>query len=178
MAKPNESPPTDTPTRVVEMVVNLDDVTGEQAGAMIAGLIDRGALDAWATPITMKKGRPAIMLSALVQEDDRAALAEQMLELTGSFGLRYRDWDRLVLERTFHDRPSRLGQVRLKAGALAGETVTVKPEFDDVLRLSQAAGVGITEAHRVASAAADALLTELRSGKAGGDDHTAQGGQV
>ena len=36
---------------------NIDDATGELLGAAIESLLaEGGALDAWATPITMKKG--------------------------------------------------------------------------------------------------------------------------
>ena len=157
------------PTRVVELAINLDDITGEQAGAAIDRLIAAGALDAWATPITMKKGRPAITLSILAREPDRDALAKQLLADTGSFGVRVRTWDRLVLDRDFHTRDTRLGTIKLKAGSLHGQPVTVKPEFGDVLALANAAGVSLSEAQRAASAAADALLAELK--EAGEADH-------
>ena len=166
MGNATDSP--QAPQRVVELAVNLDDVTGEQAGVWIDRLIDRGALDAWATPITMKKGRPAVMLSVLANEDDRAALADALLRMTGSFGVRYRAWDRRVLDRAWHDRPTRLGSIKLKAGSLDGEFITVKPEFDEVVKLAESAGVSVTEAYRAAVGAADALLAELRGGGGGG----------
>lgn len=161
MAKPHDTEPNRAPARVVELVVNLDDATGEQLGHAIDRLIADGALDAWATPITMKKNRPATMLSALAHEDDQATLARLMLKLTGSFGVRTRAWDRVVLDRAWYDRPTRLGNVKLKAGTLQGETIAVKPEFDDVVRLASEASVALPEAQRAAQAAADALLVEL-----------------
>ncbi|MCX6540267.1 MAG: LarC family nickel insertion protein, partial [Actinobacteria bacterium] len=45
------------PVRLLE--VNLDDATGEVIAHTIAALLNAGAHDAWATPIVMKKGRPA-----------------------------------------------------------------------------------------------------------------------
>jgi len=161
--------PTDTPpTRVIELATNLDDITGEQVGHAIDRLIEAGALDAWATPITMKKGRPAVTLSVLVEEDERAATAAMILSLTGSFGVRYRIWDRIVLHRDWHERPTRLGSIKLKVGTLGHETFTVKPEYDDVVRLAEASGVSFAEAHRAAQGAADDLLAELRAGSEGG----------
>ncbi|GAA3835443.1 nickel pincer cofactor biosynthesis protein LarC [Streptomyces chiangmaiensis] len=38
---------------------NVDDVTGEVLGHLIRRALDTGAADAWVSPITMKKGRPA-----------------------------------------------------------------------------------------------------------------------
>lgn len=150
------------PTRVVELAVNLDDITGEQAGAVIDRLMSAGALDAWAAPITMKKGRPGVCISLLAREEDRDALARQLLADTGSFGVRVRAWDRLVLDREWHTRETRLGTIKLKAGLLMGQPITVKAEFDDVLALADATNVSLNEAHRVASGAADALLAELK----------------
>ena len=67
---------------------NLDDVTGEVLAHSVAALMDAGAHDAWVTPIVMKKGRPAHVLSALAD----AALVEQLVGVmraeTGSFGVR------------------------------------------------------------------------------------------
>ena len=52
------------PTHAV-LEANVDDATGELAASWIEALLGAGALDAWATPITMKKGRPALTISAL-----------------------------------------------------------------------------------------------------------------
>ena len=49
----------------VQIDVNVDDVTGEVIAHTIAALVAAGAFDAWATPIVMKKGRPAHVVSAL-----------------------------------------------------------------------------------------------------------------
>jgi len=163
MPEPLDSPPTD----VFELVVNLDDTTGERIGHAIDRMMSAGALDAWATPITMKKGRPGVMLSVLCASGQESAMAESLLKLTGSFGVRYRAWDRVVLERSWHDRPTRLGNVTLKAGALAGGVITVKPEFEDVVRLAAQAGVEVAEANSAALCAAEGLLTELRKSEGG-----------
>ncbi len=42
----------------VVIEANLDDATGELVGEAIASLLAEGALDAWATPVTMKRGAP------------------------------------------------------------------------------------------------------------------------
>ena len=44
---------------------NLDDVTGEQLGYAVASALESGALDAWVTSVTMKKGRPGHVLHVL-----------------------------------------------------------------------------------------------------------------
>jgi uncharacterized protein (TIGR00299 family) protein len=73
---------------VVVVEANVDDVTGEVLAHTVAALLDAGAHDAWVTPIVMKKGRPAHVVSALAD----AALAEQVAGVltseTGSLGVR------------------------------------------------------------------------------------------
>ena len=44
--------------QLVQIEANLDDVTGETLAHAVAALLDEGALDAWVTPVLMKKGRP------------------------------------------------------------------------------------------------------------------------
>jgi uncharacterized protein (DUF111 family) len=43
---------------VILIECNLDDMTGEALGYTLERLLDAGALDAWFTPIYMKKNRP------------------------------------------------------------------------------------------------------------------------
>lgn len=150
----------DSPTRVVELVVNLDDVAGEVVGDAVGTLLAEGALDAWTTPIQMKKQRPGVMLSVLCPPEPpevAQVMARRILELTGSFGVRFREWDRLVLDRQHVTASTRLGEVPIKIGRLDGRLVTAQPEFDAVKKLAESAGVTVREAMDAARAAADAL---------------------
>ena len=51
---------------LVLLEANLDDATGETLAHALQALLDVGALDAWITPVIMKKGRPGHTVSALV----------------------------------------------------------------------------------------------------------------
>ncbi|MBI1369899.1 MAG: DUF111 family protein [Planctomycetes bacterium] len=118
--------------QVVELAVNLDDVTGEIIGAASETLLDEGALDVWTAAITMKKNRPAVMLSMLCEASRADYFARRIIELTGSFGVRHRTWDRLVLERRIETVQTDFGPIRVKVGSLEHETLVAKPEFEDV----------------------------------------------
>ena len=144
------------PTRVVELAVNLDDTTGELVGRACESLLAAGALDVWTTPITMKRGRPGVMLCVLAAAADHEAMARRLLIETGSFGVRSRAWDRVVLDREWVAVVTRFGEARLKVGRLDGEIVSVKPEFADVQRLAEAAGVTVGEVMSATQAHADA----------------------
>ncbi|WP_428387167.1 nickel insertion protein [Mucisphaera sp.] len=144
-----------TVTGVVELAVNLDDTTGETIGHTVSALMDAGALDAWWTSIGMKKGRSAVMLSLLVVPDQQQAMAELVLRLTGSFGVRARAWDRVVLDRRIERVTTAYGEARVKVGSMGGRDIVARAEFEDAAELAESAG----EPLRLVQAAIDAVAT-------------------
>lgn len=120
-------------TELVELATNLDDVSGEVLGHAIDELLGAGALDAWAVPIVMKKGRPAYTLTALCDPAHVTRLADLAAQLTGTLGLRARTVVRTALER--HTSTVDVGghTIRVKHGPHRS-----KPEWDDVVAAAEA----------------------------------------
>jgi uncharacterized protein (TIGR00299 family) protein len=119
----------------VVLEVNVDDVTGEVLAHTVAALLAAGAHDAWATPIVMKKGRPAHTVTALVDPADVDRLGAVLLAETGSLGLRaatVERWPQRRVETTVHvgGRP-----IRVKVG-----DGRAKPEHDDAASAASALG--------------------------------------
>lgn len=148
---------------MVELVVNLDDASGEVVGDAMQTLLNEGALDAWTTPIQMKKQRPGVMLSVLCTPQVQPTLAKRILELTGSFGVRFRAWHRLVLDREHVTAKTRFGDVSIKLGRLESQLLAAQPEFDDVRDLANEAGVPVREVMDAAHAAAEKIRDRSRS---------------
>ncbi|MHB8328532.1 MAG: nickel pincer cofactor biosynthesis protein LarC [Acidimicrobiales bacterium] len=73
---------------LVVLETNLDDATGETLAHTLSALLESGALDAWITPIVMKKGRPGHTVSALVDPALVEQLRQVMQSETGSLGVR------------------------------------------------------------------------------------------
>ncbi|HEX7668680.1 MAG TPA: nickel pincer cofactor biosynthesis protein LarC [Polyangiaceae bacterium] len=138
----------------VVVEANLDDATGELVGHAIAMLLAAGALDAWATPTTMKKGRPGIVLSALTNRADASRIAEVVLRETSSIGVRYAPVSRLERPREIHTVSTRFGNIPVKVSGGPYGAPIVKPEFDACVeaaaRTNVAVRVVIAEAVRVA----------------------------
>ncbi len=129
----------------VVLETNLDDVTGEQLSHAMAGALDAGALDAWVSPVVMKKGRPGHVLHVMSDAAHAERLRREMERATGTMGVRG-----VVVERWPQAR-------RADHVVVEGRTVRMKvtgwrakPEFDDVAAL--AAETGLTT-HEVASRA-------------------------
>jgi uncharacterized protein (TIGR00299 family) protein len=121
--------------RVVEIACNIDDDTAEHVAWLAAQLLERGALDVWLTPLTGKKGRPAVGLSVLAPEAGWAALAAWILENGTTFGVRHRPWDRLILNRRFERRDTAQGPITYKVGmAKDGRVLKAKAEYEELRR--------------------------------------------
>lgn len=124
---------------------NLDDMTGEALAYALERLLDGGALDAWFTPIIMKKGRPAVVLSVLCRPGDAPALRQLVLRETTTLGVRWRLMEREIAERSTDRVDTPWGPVRRKLKHLAGRIVSVKPEFEDCARLAREHGVPLQD---------------------------------
>jgi len=138
----------------VELAANVDDVTGEVLAHAIAALLAAGAHDAWATPIVMKKGRPAHTVHALADPVDVERVAAVLLAETGSLGVR---------ATTVTRWPQRREEVVVDVG---GHPVRVKvaghrakPEHDDAAAAARALGRPLREVLRDAESSA-ARLTD------------------
>jgi uncharacterized protein (TIGR00299 family) protein len=125
---------------LVLVETNVDDVTGEVLAHAIARLLDTGALDAWATPIVMKKGRPAHTVSALTHPSHADAVAAVLAAETGSLGVRRSPVEREAAERHVESVDVDGHPIRVKV--TAGRA---KAEFDDAAAAAAALGRPVRE---------------------------------
>jgi len=123
---------------------NVDDLAPEFVPDVIDACLAAGAADVWTAPIVMKRGRPAITLSALVQADAERPVAEAMLRHSTALGVRVRRTEhRWALDREFHDVEVMGHVVSVKIGSLNGEVVNVKPEHRDCVRVASETGKAV-----------------------------------
>jgi uncharacterized protein (DUF111 family) len=133
---------------VVLLEANVDDVTGETLAYAIDALLDAGAHDAWLTPIIMKKGRPAHIVSALADPAKAAAVREVLVRETGTMGVRGTQLERWPQSRAFDtvDVDGQPVKVKVTAGR-------VKAEHDDAAQAARALGLPLREVTRRAEQA-------------------------
>ncbi|HEY3396461.1 MAG TPA: nickel pincer cofactor biosynthesis protein LarC [Armatimonadota bacterium] len=129
---------------------NVDDMNPELEPELLAQLFAAGALDAWLTPIQMKKGRPALLITALASPPDAPAVTEAMLRHSTSFGVRVSDCRRHCLPREMRQVQTPWGPVRVKVGLLAGERVTASPEYEDCAARAKEHGVPVRHVYAAA----------------------------
>ena len=85
--------------RVWVLETNLDDLPGEVVGYTMTKLMEAGALDAFVTPIQMKKNRPGVMVSVLCDEAKIPALEDLLFRETATLGIRRYPVSRHKLKR-------------------------------------------------------------------------------
>jgi len=131
-----------------EISANLDDLTGEAAGFLLDSLLREGALDAWTTPILMKKGRPGFLVSALAGDGERERVEGVFLRETSTLGLRRRRVERTRLPRRVEVLETPLGSLRCKVRLLPGGGEEWSPEQDDLVRIAREKGLSLPEVLR------------------------------
>ena len=130
---------------VFELDCNIDDMTGEEIAFACERLFAAGAKDVVTIPMTMKKGRPGVMIQALCAVADHDALVAAMFRHTTTLGIRETRCRRQVLAR-------REETVALPGGTTVRRKVSegygvrrAKLEFDDVAAAARAADLPIRD---------------------------------
>ncbi len=124
---------------------NLDDCTGETLGFLMERALDLGAMDCWFTGIQMKKNRPGVLISILCGTACRENLFELLYTETSTIGIRTTHVERNCLVREIEPVETRYGMVDLKLAKFKGRIVNIKPEFDQMVAISESTGVDLKE---------------------------------
>jgi uncharacterized protein (DUF111 family) len=115
-------------------------------------LLADGALDAYLTPVVMKKNRPGIVLSVLCRPQDEAALRALVFAETTTLGIRTQRVTRHALPRTIVKVETPYGTVQVKVSHW-GQAEKAAPEYEDCRCAAQAAGVPLRQVYEAALAA-------------------------
>ena len=129
----------ESPQQVVVLETNVDDLDPRAWPAVLADLLAAGALDAWLTPVLMKKGRPAHVVSALAEPVAVPAVRAVLFRETTTLGVRESGVARQVLARRFRTVDVGGQPVAVKLGlGPDGEVLNAVPEWEDVVRAAAA----------------------------------------
>ena len=147
---------------LVELEANVDDATGETLAHTVAALLEAGAVDAWITPIVMKKGRPAYTVSALTEPVLARQVAAVLTAETGSLGVRGTTVERWSATRV--EGAVEVDGLPVRVKVSPGR---IKVEHDDAARVAKLRGRPLRE---VVSLAEEAGRARFRGPGRGDDD--------
>jgi uncharacterized protein (TIGR00299 family) protein len=132
---------------VLRIECEVDDMNPQLFTPLGDRLVAAGALDAYLTPVVMKKGRPGTLITVLAPPDRRAAICDLLFRETTTIGVRFDAVERDTLDRRLVEVQVSGGLVRVKVAGRGGEVLNAAPEFDDCLRVAEATGRPVKAIH-------------------------------
>lgn len=129
---------------IIEFCFNIDDMTAEEIGYATELFLKEGALEAFTTPVGMKKSRPGTLVSVMCRKQDRDRMAELIFLHTSTIGIREYIGSRMVMQRSERTVESGFGPVRIKESSGYG-VKKEKPEYEDLKEISVRTGIPIRE---------------------------------
>ncbi len=133
---------------ILVLETNIDDCTGEALAFTMQRLLAAGALDAFYIPIYMKKNRPAYLLKAICNPEDREVLEAIIFENTTTIGIRRQTMQRTKLSRKIISVQTPWGQADIKSCDYESNAKYF-PENDSVSRLAMENGIGFPKMYRL-----------------------------
>ncbi len=136
---------------VVVIETNVDDVDGETLGSLFETLLEEGlAYDVVIIPAIGKKNRPCHIVKVIAPKTGLKSIAEILIRQLGTIGIRYNTWERLKAARETIvcslEIDDKEYMVRVKVSrSTDGSIVSIKPESDDLIRVSRETGIPIRE---------------------------------
>ncbi|MCU1277019.1 MAG: hypothetical protein JWM53_565 [bacterium] len=141
-----------TSDEIAVVEANIDDMNPELCEPLMEAIFAAGAVDAWFTPIVMKKSRPALTVAALCPPSARDAVAAAILRESTTIGVRFSSRERTILPRHLVEVDTPWGKVPVKVAG-DGDSANAAPEYESCHKLALAAGVPVKRVYLAALAA-------------------------
>jgi len=139
----NRAQTTDNEVTIIE--TNIDDMNPQVYEYVMEKLFKAGALDVFLTQIIMKKGRPAVKLSALCNGNDREKLIGIIMSETTSIGVRFYRAGRKILDREIKPVKTEFGSVNLKVSRIGNKREKSSVEYEDCKKIAKKFNVPLLE---------------------------------
>ncbi len=140
-----------TEQQINQIEANIDDLNPEIYGYLMEKLFKAGALDVFFSPIQMKKNRPAVMLTVLVQPASLQQVIKIIFDETSTLGLRVAGSRKIMRPRETVTVDTRWGPIRGKlapAGVNGPEFPQFSPEYEDCREIALRTGWPLKEIYR------------------------------
>lgn len=133
----------DPPIAVIE--ANLDDMSPQIYGYFAEQALAAGALDVFSSPVQMKKNRPGLLVTLLVEPENMNRLIDLVFRETTTIGVRTHEVRRRTLKREIISVETPIGEIRMKVSRLNGTMLNAAPEYEDCQRLAAQKGIPLKE---------------------------------
>jgi uncharacterized protein (TIGR00299 family) protein len=126
---------------------NIDDMNPEFFDHVSEKLFNSGASDVFLTNIIMKKGRPGIILSVILERELADCIKEVLFSETTTLGVRSFPFMKDTLVRKFELIDTIWGKVTVKRSFYREREVSCKPEYEDCRKIAVKSGIPVKEVY-------------------------------
>lgn len=122
---------------ILQIETNIDDLSPQIYDYLFERLFEAGALDVYLTPVTMKKTRPAVILSVICYEQDLAKIKDIIFSETTTLGVRIHKVNRIILKREIKEVNTKFGKIKVKVVKENNKILKTIPEYEDCKKIAQ-----------------------------------------
>ena len=133
---------------------NIDDMNPEFFDHISEKLFNSGASDVFLTNIIMKKGRPGITLSVILELQYAESVKEILFSESTTLGIRSFPFRKDTLVRKFETIGTKWGDVTVKKSFYKDKEVSRKPEYEECKKIAAKMNIPVKEVY-------NAILAEL-----------------
>ncbi|MGB3612335.1 MAG: nickel pincer cofactor biosynthesis protein LarC [Elainellaceae cyanobacterium] len=128
---------------ITVLETQVDDLSPQVIGYLFEQLLTAGALDVFTQAIGMKKSRPGTLISVICHPEQVQGCEKILFEETTTLGVRRRDQERTIMQRTTEPVDTLYGPIRIKVARPAAHqsVINVQPEYEDCAALARETGV-------------------------------------
>ena len=139
----------DENNKIILLETNIDDSSGEIIGHVQQLLFDIGCLDVWSTPIFMKKNRPGVKISVLIEKVLEEKIVDIMMKETTTLGIRRSVIERHIAPRKIIKISTIYGDIKVKVKIIDGQIIDANPEYEDCLKISKVNDIPLREVYNL-----------------------------
>jgi uncharacterized protein (DUF111 family) len=136
---------------------NVDDISGEIIGHLIELLTEAGARDVTVISGISKKNRPTYIIRVITDQTKMYSVLELLFKESSSLGIRVQAIERFILPRSIVTIPVNIHENRFNihvkvAKDTSGNTISIKPEFEDIRLIASRLGISVKRTIELATA--------------------------
>ncbi len=122
---------------ILKLETNIDDMNPQIWDYLFEKLYESGVLEAFITPVVMKKSRPAYVLTVLCPLEIEPQITKLIFVETTTIGIRKERIQRKILNRTIKEVATKHGNVPVKFSSANGEILTASPEYEVMKKIAR-----------------------------------------
>ncbi|HTR82406.1 MAG TPA: nickel pincer cofactor biosynthesis protein LarC [Bacteroidota bacterium] len=132
---------------LVTVETNIDNMNPEIFPFVLERLLGNGAHDAFLIPVIMKKGRPGIVLSVLVNRGKLDEVLKIVFAETTTLGVRVQPVERRKVQRSARIVKTSFGEMKVKVIGVDGAE-RLSPEFEECKRIALEKNIPLVDVYK------------------------------